>query len=273
MRWLRPSAEKIFARAFVDVGRKSFWRRVDEHTAKVLVAAVFGAGTVGHLAVTSIPSLKALWGRGDKAKATALIEVFSQPMLARWLAWADENLREPKKTQLAEAAELLGLGQSSKGRLVLGFIDQKNRRHRAEWAKLLLNLFDDFSEERLKHFLDLDTQYQYQKDERDKELRGEETNPHIVEAHLLWAEAVAALGGAFPLRGWPTDGFPFADVFDLWDHMPERVREGSPAEERDPYELFLAAATINTLATLMSALEAGWQAAAGYYSARVKAMR
>jgi hypothetical protein len=266
MRWLRPSAEKIFARAFVDIGRNSFWRRVDEHTAIVLVAAVFGAGTVGHLAVTSIPSLKALWGRGDKTKATALLEVFSQPMLARWLAWADENLREPKKTRLAEAAELLGLGESSEGRLVLGFIDQKNRRHRAEWAKLLLNLFDDFSEERLKHFLDLDTQYQYEMGERDKKSRGEEANLHFEEARLLWAEAVAALGGAFWLTGWPTDGFPFADVFDLWDHMPERVGEGSPTEERDPDEFF-------TLVTLMSLLDAGWQAAAGYYSARVKAMR
>ena len=219
MKWFRPSPRKIFASVLGDIDRNDFFQLVDKHTAIVAAAAVVGAATVGELAVSMEPSLKHLWGRGDKTKANALIEVFSRPMLLRWLASVEEGKRPPKKTRNAV---------------------------RAEWGKLLLNSFGSFSEERLQRFLDLDTQYQYEK---------KETKKHFEEAYLLWAEAVEALGGTSPFSGWPAKGFPFSDRFALWDAGVD-LNEGPDM----PIDLMLA-------------LAAGWHATADYYTDEVEMMR
>jgi hypothetical protein len=140
---------------------------------------MLGAATAARIAVEEVPALKALWGRGEGRKPQALLEVFALAMLSRWVARLEEHLRISKKM-----------------------------RHdaRVQPGVVVLEMFQDRSEERLQRFLNLDEQFQHDNREGGRLL---------LELALRWAEACEALGQPNVTQSWPAEGFPFKDTAEF----------------------------------------------------------
>jgi len=149
-------------------------------TARVARALVTGGSVAAAAAMMSSGPLQGLQRSLDKAKAAAVIKVFSLAMLSRWL------VREQPPPQSA----------------------QEIRRRRECWATVILELLGDFSPEGVSHFLDTDVQYLY-------ELTGRaEGQICTVGAIMLWVDSIAELTGHAPIKG-ARGGFPFENLYDL----------------------------------------------------------
>jgi len=113
---------------------------------------ICGGSVVARQSIKTYEQLQTLWGKGDAQKAAALTKVFSLAMLSFYLGPSDE--RE-------------GVCR--------------------EWAKAILELFDDDSAESLEHFLGVDRQYVYDR-------AGEACFYQLCDV-IYFSDAVVALGG------------------------------------------------------------------------------
>jgi len=118
------------------------------------------AGSVAaRQSVKTYQQLRTLWGKGDEEKAVALTKVFSLAMLSAYL-------RPARGSEPATSGD--------RGDTV------------REWAKAILELFEDDSPESLEHFLGVDRQYAY-------DVAQARQSP--LSDVIYFSDAVAALGG------------------------------------------------------------------------------
>jgi len=138
------------------------------------LAVLAGGEVLAYLVVENCACVKRVWGVGSEEKALALIKLFTLDMLSEWYRWLDE------KEQHSE---------------------DERRQARAMAASNILRLFGDHSENAVEDFLNMNSQFNY---ERDKNTR------LVTWAYLLLAKACEACGQScinwsrvvFPLKEW-----------------------------------------------------------------------
>lgn len=150
--------DRLFITAMLCAHRRA--RSVHEAPWLHICEGIIQAGSmVASLSMKYYEPLQMLWGKGDEEKAAALTKVFSLAMLSFYLRPAEGS--EP------------------------GSSDEREGMLR-EWAKAILELFDDDSPESLEHFLAVDRQYAYDRAEA-------RTCP--LSDVIYFSDAVVALGG------------------------------------------------------------------------------
>jgi hypothetical protein len=150
--------DRLFATAFLWARRRA--RSLHEAPWLDICEQILLAGSVAAaLSIKYYKPLQTLWGRGDEEKAVALTKVFSLAALSAYLG-------------PAEGSES---GSSDERQDVL-----------SDWAKAILELFEDDSPESLEHFLGVDRQCAYDR---------AEARPAPLSDVIYFSDAVVALGG------------------------------------------------------------------------------
>lgn len=138
------------------------------------LAVLAGGEVVAYLVVENCACVKKAWGEGNEEKALALIKLFTLDMLSEWYRWLDEK-KQPS--------------------------EDERRQARVMAASNILRLFGDDSENAVEDFLNMDSQFNYERD----------NNTRLVTiSHLLLAKACEACGQScinwgkvvFPVREW-----------------------------------------------------------------------
>ena len=127
--------------------------------------------------------IRSLWGKGDEAKGSALIEGFSFPIVSRYLAISRGQTQETRASDF-------------------------ERRH---WIELFFAIFGDEDEARLERILAIDRQYSADQDrqKRIEENGGVILGPELADK-LYFSEAVVSLGGEAAVKV-ATEELPLAD--------------------------------------------------------------
>lgn len=133
----------------------------DDSERRLATAWLVGGWSAARIAL-AIPSLKEAWGKGDRTKAAALIQVFTLAMISWWY-------RELDKTQ-----------QRSEG---------EKRAARVLAASGVLTLFGDYSEEAVAEFMNMDIQFNWDLDQAEYNEQGGRL---WLFTHFLLSKAVQA---------------------------------------------------------------------------------
>lgn len=149
----------------------------DENKRRFYEALLIGGNTMAKAVVAECEGVKKAWGDGDEAKALALTKLFTLLMLSQCYRWIDKA--EPN---------------SGEG--------QKEARRAA--ASKVLYLFEDDSDEAIKNFLDMDTQYCY-----DLEYRS-----HLVHTGIIIL-AKACEACSQKCIEWSKVSFPVEEMSEL----------------------------------------------------------
>jgi len=109
----------------------------DSYYRNIYCAWLGGASFLAYHLITKAESIKKLWDRGNEEKVIPLYEVCVHPMISIWFRYVE------KHKGISEATKLQG---------------KKNA------ISNTLDLIGSYSEEKVRDFLNLDTQYNYEED-------------------------------------------------------------------------------------------------------------
>jgi hypothetical protein len=210
---LRQGLETLLERISVCSQSDPGWKATNELTHSTWLTGGFFA------AADTISQSKAVgdaWGKGDAAKALALIEVVTLPMISRWYMLADTQLSPPPETA---------------------------RRARALAAWNVLDLFAHASDQAVAGFLDMDAQYN-----RDCERIHQGSAGMIIpyESVVVLSRAVEACGGPPAVR-WDPQTWPVSSI----EELAATARTELPPFCMNPLEVMAVHLVLNSSARSM----------------------
>jgi len=150
--------DSLFTTVFARISEMIHKLIKDENERRFYKSLLFGGNTIAKSVVTACEGVKKVWGNGDEAKALALTKLFTLLMLSQCYRWID------------------GTGPNS---------GEEQKEARQESLSKVLYFFEDDSDEAIKDFFNLDTQFKY-----DLEHESHMTHMGI----LLLAKACEACG-------------------------------------------------------------------------------
>jgi len=177
-RILDPTTKRLINRVGEAVG--------DGHYCNVYCAWFAGASFLAHSFVTEVESVKRVWGKGDEQRAIPLYEVCVQPMMSVWF----RQVERPK--EIPESVKFQG---------------KKNA------ISNVLDLIGNHSEEKVRDFLNLDTQYNYEQDFAEVRKNTGEEGISTWYATLLIARMKEAWGFEGIIQ-WDRQVFPIKESND-----------------------------------------------------------
>ncbi len=177
-----PKIDPLFKAVFARISEMIHKLIKDESERRFYKSLLIGGNTVANSVVTSCEGVKKAWGDGDEAKALALTKLFTLLMLSQCYRWIDKT--EPNS-------------------------GEKQKEARQASASKILYLFEDDSEDAVEDFLNLDTQFGYDLENRT----------HLIHIGIvLLAKACEACG--HKCIEWSKVSFPVGE-------MPELVQAGA----------------------------------------------
>lgn len=212
-RLLRQALETLLERVSVCSQSDPDWKATNELTHSTWLTGGFFAAAD---AITQSKALGDAWGKGDAARAPALIEVMTLPMISRWYMMADAQLRPPPETA---------------------------RRARAMAAWNVLDVFAQASDHAVADFLDMDAQY---KCDCEQIQLGSAKMIIPYESVLVLSRAVEACGGP-PAIQWDRRTWPVSSIREL----ATTARTELPPFCMTPLEIMAISLVLNSAARSM----------------------
>jgi len=183
--------------------QESRTKRILDQTTKLLVNRVYealddryyrgvycawfaGATFLAGPLITRVECIKKLWGKGDEQKAIPLYEVCVQPMMSVWFRQVERPKEIPENVK---------------------FQGKKNA------ISNVLDLIGSYSEEKVRDFLNLDTQYNYEQDFAEVRKNTGEEGISTWYATLLIARMKEAWGFQRIIQ-WDRQVFPIKESND-----------------------------------------------------------
>lgn len=158
----------------------------DRYYCNVYCAWFAGATFLAHPLITRVDCIKKLWGKGDEQKVIPLYEVCVYPMMSIWFRHVEERKEIPENVKL----------QGKKNAI-----------------SNVLDLIGSYSEEKVRDFLNLDTQYNYEQDFAEVRKNTGEEGISTWYATLLIARMKEAWGFQRIIQ-WDRQVFPIKESND-----------------------------------------------------------